>query len=296
MDSSSHHLLPLILTTLLFNLLPQTTPSQSKPPCPLNPLLTISASMSFPRHPRTAVIYPIRLPSNLSGVEADLVRYRSGSLTRHGSVFKEFSLSPGILTRPRTQRVIFVRHSLQKQSLLCFQELLSSRYRLVSPVVGLQAYDARGFNSTGDPRYIRIVLTGNSSVRIDFSGVDSVSEPLLLCAFFGADGRVSLSNQTENRVCSATELGHFALVGEAVAREGRVRHWKVVVWGVVGAVGASVLLGMLCVAVVKVRRRSLRAERIRRAYEEEALRVSMVGHARAHVADAMRTRPDLEND
>ncbi|PKA51016.1 hypothetical protein AXF42_Ash007673 [Apostasia shenzhenica] len=54
---------------------------------------------------------------------------------------------------------------------------------------------------------------------------------------------------------------------------------------------------MVTVAVGKGRRDKRRmAEMKRREYEDEALRVTMVGHVRAPAAAAVRTSPEMEEE
>jgi hypothetical protein len=104
-------------------------------------------------------------------------------------------------------------------------------------------------------------------------------------------------------VCQASDQGHFALVvggasddsggGGEAENIGVVSKWKLALFGAALGAGGTVLLGLVAVAVVTVqRRKSEMAELERRTYEEEALRVSIVGHVRAPSAAGSRTTPD----
>ena len=124
-------------------------------------------------------------------------------------------------------------------------------------------------------------------------------------------------------VCVAEKEGHFALVSEDPPRsppspspprkqrsprevedsgaggegEGRESRWKVALGSSVGAALGAFLLGLLLIAMVAraKQRTKVEEERVRRAYQEEALQVSMVGHVRAPVAAGSRTAPCIEH-
>lgn len=138
---------------------------------------------------------------------------------------------------------------------------------------------------------------------MDFSRlVGDLQRPRPLCAVFELDGNVSLSNQTASNKCASRRQGHFALVIESAKGDGseakeKVSEWKVVVVSVVAGAFGAVLLGLIVVAVASARRKRYHREEMeRRAYEEEALQISMVGHVRAPTAAVARTAPAVEND
>ncbi|XP_039010565.1 uncharacterized protein LOC120139404 [Hibiscus syriacus] len=141
-------------------------------------------------------------------------------------------------------------------------------YQLVSPILGLLAY------------------------KIDFSNVTKASNItgfLPLCASFEGNGKVTLKNQVSPNVCVASRHGQFGLVvksPQSLAVRKKMQ-WKLVVGCSVGAVLGTFLLGLLLVAMfVKVKKKARLEELARRAYEEEALQVSMVGHIRARTSPA----------
>jgi hypothetical protein len=77
----------------------------------------------------------------------------------------------------------------------------------------------------------------------------------------------------------------------------KISLWKVVVGSSVGTAIGVILLGLLLVAMfVKVKKKARMEEMERRAYEEEALQVSMVGHVRAPTATVTRTVPIIEHE
>lgn len=126
-----------------------------------------------------------------------------------------------------------------------------------------------------------------------------------LCKAVALKGSVTVTDvQAGSNTCHVWDQGHFALVlggagdGGVVAEAGEVSKWKLALFGAALGAGGTVLLGLVLVAVLSIpRHKSKVAEMARRAYEEEALRVSMVGHVRAPSAGGSRTTPDaLENE
>ncbi|KAE8683812.1 FIZZY-related 2 isoform 1 [Hibiscus syriacus] len=124
---------------------------------------------------------------------------------------------------------------------------------------------------------------------------------MALCASFEGDGKVTLRNQVSPDVCVATRHGHFGLVVELPppmpVRQKKISRWKLAVGSSIGAALGAFLLGLLLVTMlVKVKKKARMDELERRAYEEEALQVSMVGHTRAPIASGTRTTPTIEHD
>lgn len=121
-----------------------------------------------------------------------------------------------------------------------------------------------------------------------------------MCATFQLDGNVSLSYLLDCYVCNAHCQGHYAiLVKSSSSSRGEIEidTWKVVVMSCVGGGFGVVMVGMVAVAAAKGRREKARVEEMeRREYEEEVLRVAMVGHVRAPVAVGARTTPVLESE
>lgn len=257
------------------------------------------AFQSYPRYPKTGFLYRVHLPANLSNVGADTVRFRCGSLRRYGAQIKEFHLGIGVTVHPCVERVVLVRQNLGSNwSSIYYNSFKISGYQLVSPVIGLLAYNASDFNSSN--RSEIGIFAGKRPIRIDFSRIMRIEDPSLklLCASFDSDGKVSVSDQLSENVCVAARNGHFALVMEPSLpqTQSKVSGWKVAVGSSVGGVLGAFLLGLLFIAlVVNVKKRSRIAEMERRAYEEEALQMSMVGHVRAPMAAGTRTLPSLEH-
>ncbi|CAE5962355.1 unnamed protein product [Arabidopsis arenosa] len=268
---------------------------------------------------KTGVPRRVHLPSNYSDIKIDAVRFRCGSLRRYGAQIEEFHIGVGAILEPCGERLLVVRQSLGSNwSDIYYKNYDLSGYRLVSPVLGLLAYNALHDvvlgNNMSSSYQISLLLAGtNDPTTVDFGNVSgpSVVERTFLnkpmCATFELDGKVTLAGEVKPFVCAVKTNGHFGLVvtddpksnggGEKKMKKEKIGRWRSVVGGLVGSVTVGVvLLGLVVAAAVvaakKRRRREKREEIERKAYEEEALRVvSMVGHSRAFVASATRTSP-----
>ncbi|CAI0414112.1 unnamed protein product [Linum tenue] len=270
---------------------------------------------------KTGEMQSVRLPPNLSGVRARAARFRCGSLTRYGARIDEFHLGIGVNLFPCVERVMLITHNFDLNWSISFYSANYnlSGYQLVSPILGLTAYNAGKKTSNNPnssyPLEVGIRSDQGSPITINFTVAairDDHVDPL--CASFGRDGKtVSLKPPISPYLCGSTSNGHFGLVvklppappapppyaaedGGGGGEGGRVVMWKVAVGSSVGSALAIVLLGLLLVAMfAKVKKKARMVEMERRAYEEEALQVSMVGHVRAPVAVGTRTAPIIEH-
>ncbi|XP_042506374.1 uncharacterized protein LOC122082709 [Macadamia integrifolia] len=259
------------------------------------------AFLSYTGHTKTGSLYLVNLPENFSDIKADTVRFRCGSLRRYGAQIKEFNLEMGLTVRPCVERVIVIRQNLGSNwSSIYYDSFNFSGYQLVSPVLGLLAYNADDDLNSSNRSEIGI-FAGEKPIMIDFSRDVRIKAPPglnPLCASLNSDGTVSLSEQVKENVCITPRDGHFALVIAPTMpkMKGRVSRWKVLVGSIIGGgLGVFLLFLLLIALVVKVKKRSRIAEMERRAYEEEALQMSMVGHVRAPTATVTRTVPTLEH-
>ncbi|KFK39259.1 hypothetical protein AALP_AA3G221100 [Arabis alpina] len=286
---------------------------------------------NFKLNLNTGITQKIHLPSNFSSIEIDTVKLRCGSLRRYGARIGEFHIGSGVTVEPCPERVMLVRQNFGSNWSSIYStgyNLTGYNYKLVSPVLGLLAYNANPDGVATNPYEINVVATDQNPILIDFlsSKANSTLNPnpspkknsSLLCACFTSNGNTSFSEQLSAYVCKGTRQGHYALVttelpprddvddggGGMVTSStkvngggGRLSRWKVAVGSVIGSGIGAILLGMLVVAMlVKGKKKAMREEMERRAYEEEALQVSMVGHVRAPTASATRTLPSIPND
>lgn len=230
-------------------------------------------------------------------------RYRCGSLSRYGAHIKEFHLGVGITVQPCAERVLVVRQVLGfNWSSMFYSNYDLSGYQLVSPVLGILAYNGGTDINVPGPVPLQLgLVAGENPILVNFTGsIQTHQNPAMVpfCAIFQADKKLVISSPVATLVCSVQGHGHFGLLTELPAVQNRKREtwWKVVVGSSVGAVLGIFLLSLLMVAMlVKAKNRSKREAMERRAYEEEALQVSMVGHVRAPTASGTRTAPVIEH-
>ena len=264
------------------------------------------------RNLKTGVSNNVHLPSNLSGIEVEFARFRCGSLRRYGAHMKEFHLSKGVNINPCVERVILIRQKLGLNwSTIYYANYNLEGYELVTPILGLLAYNGGDDDqnvSNPNPFELGIVASENP-IKVDFTNVTrtrtskGATGNIPYCATFEGQGKVTLAKMVSPNICAATSHGHFGLVIEAIRPlnppqySRRLSQWKVALGSSIGAALGAFLLGLLLIAMfVKAKKRSKLEEMVRRAYEEEALQVSMVGHVRAPIAPPTRTVPIIERD
>ncbi|XP_059664552.1 uncharacterized protein LOC132310391 [Cornus florida] len=258
---------------------------------------------SYNKYFRTGLLHTVNLPVNLSGIGVNTVRFRCGSLSRYGARIKEFHLGIGVTVKPCVERVMVVRQNLgYNWSSIYYDNYELSGYQLVSPVLGLLAYNAGdNIDFISNPFEVGI-QAGKNPITIDFSNTPRSNNTMgliPLCARFERDGKVTLANQVMPNVCAATGHGHFGLVIESplMPMKKKASRWRIAVGSSIGAALGAFLLGLLLIALfVKVKKKARMEEMERRAYEEEALQVSMVGHVRAPTATGTRTLPAIEHE
>lgn len=273
----------LLIAILLFSDAAALTPARR-----LDSLLRNLALHSYhsPHPPKTGHLLPLHLPT--ASLSATAARFRSGSLRRYGAAILEFSVGPGTAVEPYAERLLVVRQRLDA-ALSPSSYYPAPGYRLLSPVLGLLFYNPDGAE-------LRIASI-TRPISIDFSGSagEAPSGAAPVCAFWDLASNVRLSEPAAGgKVCLGYKEGHYGLLVEegVKGRAPAVKRWKMAVGGAVGGVVGVVLLLLLLTAMVKKKKRRVKmAEMERRAYEEEALQVSMVGHVRAPVAAGVRTLP-----
>ncbi|KAG2276093.1 hypothetical protein Bca4012_019900 [Brassica carinata] len=300
--------IPFIFIILLFHL--QKSKSQTIQSAHLLDLMIRDYTIrNFNIHVKTGTIQKIHLPANFSSIDIDTAKFRCGSLKRHGTRIGEFHFGPGLSVQPCVERVILVRQNLgfnwSSSIYSTGYNLTGFNYQLVTPVLGLLAYNSNPDGVAVNPYEVNLVGTEKNPILIDFLSVKSSGNPSsvnssLLCACFTSSGNITFKEQVSAYVCLGTTQGHYALVvrdnggaGGVITppsspavndgRGGKLSRWKVAVGSVIGSVIGALLLGLLVVAMlVKGKKKAMREEIEQRAYEEEALQVSMVGHVRAN--------------
>lgn len=261
---------------------------------------------SYGKNIRTGKLHSVDLPANLSGIKVDTIRFRCGSLRRYGAKVKEFHLGIGLIIHPCVERVLLVTQNLGSNwSSIYYDNYELSGYQLISPVLGLLAYNAGDSINYSTPFELGIQAgSSKEAIMIDFTNtttkiINDTAGLIPLCASFERDGKVTLANQAAPNVCLSNRYGHFGLVIESplIPIRKKVSGWKIAVGSSIGAALGAFLLTLLFIALfVKVKKKARMEEMERRAYEEEALQVSMVGHIRAPTASVTRTVPIIEHE
>ncbi|XP_022858136.1 uncharacterized protein LOC111379044 [Olea europaea var. sylvestris] len=258
---------------------------------------------SYNKHFRTGKLHQIKLPANLSGITVNSVRFRCGSLQRYGAKIKEFHLGIGVTVHPCIERVLIIRQNLGSNwSSIYYDNYELSGYRLISPVLGLLAYNIGDGIKFSTPSELGI-QAGKQPITVDFSNttrLNITSGVIPLCVSFDHDGKVTLTNQASPNICIATRHGHFGLVVESPLipmKKKTLSKWKITIGSTIGAALGAFLLSLLLIAMfVNAKKKARMDELERRAYEEEALQVSMVGHVSTRTASSTRTLPRIEHD
>ncbi|XP_071730587.1 uncharacterized protein [Rutidosis leptorrhynchoides] len=243
---------------------------------------------------KTGTSYNVHLPSNLTGINVSTVKYRCGSLKRYGANIQEFHLGVGVDVHPYVERVLIVKQNLGNNWSNIYYDNYNQLlgYQLVSPVLGLLAYNAGDDTRFNVQFEVKIQSPKVNGIKIDFSNYTMQKNSTLhgkiqMCATFGDDGKVTLEKQVAPNICATTNHGHFGLVVQSplLPEKKKIKKWKVVFGSTSGAAIGAFLLGLLLIAMfVNVKKKARMEEEMeRRAYEEEALQVSMAGHVvRAH--------------
>ncbi|KAJ8626354.1 hypothetical protein MRB53_019661 [Persea americana] len=302
MGFRSFPLLLIIITSFFLLLLIHA--DQPSNPRLIDHLVRDHSFQCYTNHTKTGFLYPVSLPSNISGVTAHTARYRSGSLRRYGAQIQEFHLFPGTHVRPYVHRLILVLETWDHP----WSSLYNiSGFRLLSPILGILAYDATNRSELD-------IFVDKRPISIDFTNISKTPSSngiRPLCAYFDMHGNLSVydPSQASLSICEGFRQGHYALLMESLMvprkkkEEGggdgdaSEKRWKFVVGSsVVGGLLVAVLLGLLCVALVQGKKKTKIAEMERRAYELEALQIAMVGHFMAPTAGGTRTMPTIEND
>lgn len=256
---------------------------------------------------KTGTPYNINLPSNLTGITVYTSRYRCGSLKRYGATINEFHLKVGVDAHPCIERILIVTQNLGNNWSNIYYDNYDALlgYQLVSPVLGLLAYNSGEDSNFNTQFEVKIRAPEKAGIHIDFTNYTSKGNSTLdgrikMCATFRVDGKVTLEKEVAPNICGTTSHGHFGLVVQSplLPVRKKIKRWTLAFGCSVGAAIAVFLVGLLLIAMfVKVKKKARLEEMERRAYEEEALQVSMVGHViRVHTASATRTAPRIEQE
>ncbi|XP_065863451.1 uncharacterized protein [Euphorbia lathyris] len=260
----------------------------------LDAFLLNSAFNTLIRHrPRTGALYTALLPSDLSGINASIVRLRSRRLWNVGANFTHFQIPPKTKTIPHVKRLAIVYQDLGNWSSHYYN---IPGYAMVTPVVGFEV-----FNASRGKSVQRIGLdTRGRRIVIRFSNLRFFGGGAKKCvAFsFGENGGFRLDEVSEENVCYARDEGRFAIVVETKGGGGPrgKKVWLVWVLGgfVIGFGGIflGVFYGMMCKKFVKSKKIEVMEKQ---AEEDSVLETMWVGSSKMPCATVTRTQPNIES-
>ncbi|KAH9300451.1 hypothetical protein KI387_012034, partial [Taxus chinensis] len=281
-------------------------------------------------HPKTGIIYNAQVPKNMSGIQVLAVRLRSGSLRSRGMVYKEFDIPSGVVVEPYIERLVLVYQNLGNRSSHYYINLGTNwGLKLVTPVLGLLAYDnSSDVSSSGNLQEAHILAT-KKPIKIRFSGVSFPRRLAVapLCILFYLNGTVSVSNMSSSYVCTTYYQGHFSLAIQSLAptpsgsivsgfspppwskkdpnsipyettssEKHESNAWKFALGSLTGGSVVLGVTGMLGFFLHRHRQKSMITRMEHRADQEEPLQTALIGHSRAPTAPGLRTQPKLENE
>lgn len=255
----------------------------------LDALLQDYAFKSLAR-PHTGALYKASLPANLSGMEASVVRLRSGSFWTRGANFSSFHIPPRVMPIPYVRRLAIVYQNLGNWSSYYYNV---PGYSLVSPVVGFMAYDASNLSVNGITK-TNLSVTGDPiSVHFPHVLLPEGSNLTTRCVTFSVGGSVFFSELTLPNVCHTRNPGHFSIVVHLKKKEERLWKWWVIGFGF-GFVGL-VLVGLVVTVLVKFAKMKKIKKMEEKADEGEAFKTIWIGRSKMPSAIVTRTQPALEN-
>lgn len=262
-------------------------------------------------NPRTGVIYPGLVPTNLTGIGISALRLRSGSLRRRGfKNYSQISIPIGVIEQPYVERLVLVYHDLRNWSTLYYP---LPGFVYLAPLLGLLTYD--GSNLSADYVPELDIRTTKDPILVEFNGLEFVPyEGSPKCVYFGLDGSVEFDNVMNGNFCAVTKQGHFGIVVEYVApspsptvepptssgddytKMSKRRIYECIWVVIVSVIGGGIFVGVLVLYVRKCRQRKKIKGLDRIAQGGVALGTKEVmGVSRVPMAMGTRTKPVLEN-
>lgn len=285
------HIIYMIFSAVLSSLFPKVVgSSEIYDPLSLDALIRDNAFEAIARQRMTGSWSNVSLPANFSGIEASVVRLRSGSLWFSGISFGSLFIPPGVAPFPFTKRMIMVYYNLRNWSHLYYEV---PGYDLVAPVVSFSYYNASDLRAFSNER-LRVSAMGDP-LFVRFPRVVTKDEHSLKCVKLGPGGWFQFRNMTKNNVCMTRGDGHFAIVAPSPNIKRRRNMWKWWVAGIAGLLALvllSVILYTIYMLVWGVIVRKLKAE----SENGVALETTWVKTSRMPSASTIRTQPTIEQD
>lgn len=261
------------------------------------------------RHKKTGHIYNVTVPPKYSGVTAQVMRLRTGSLKRRGVTFNEFTVPKGASVEGNPRSVVMVYTNFGHNS----SYFSDTDYEFVAPVVGILVYNNSVTSGLESQPQLKLTA-GKDPISIQIPiYVSSVSTPS--CALLNSMGGWDIISKLASLpyICNSNQLGEVSLVirlpsiapepnqdnseksKERMGKEGS-NIWKIAVGAALGGIAALLALVLLCFWGRKEVDKAKIAKMEKHADNEETLQTSLIGNSRAPTAGGTRTKPVLENE
>lgn len=258
-------------------------------------------------HKKTGHIYNVTVPPKYSGVIAQVMRLRTGSLKRRGVTFNEFTVPKGASVEGNPRSVVMVYTNFGHNS----SYISDTDYEFVAPVVGILVYNysvAPGLESQPQLK----LTAGKDPISIQIPiYMSSVSTPS--CALLNSMGGWDIISKLSSPpyICNSNQLGEVSLVirlpsiapapnqdnsGNPNMGKKGSNAWKIAVGAALGGIAALLALVILCFWGRKEVDKAKIAKMEKHADNEETLQTSLIGNSRAPTAGGTRTKPVLENE
>ncbi|KAF5180170.1 putative transmembrane protein [Thalictrum thalictroides] len=248
----------------------------------------------------SGTLYKAPLSSNLTGIEASVIRIRSKSLWSKGVNFSAVSIPPRVITLPYVKRLAIVYQSLGNWSSHYYNV---NGYSLVTPIVGFTVYNASDLNPNGVLRLNLNAMKDMILIQFPLDSLPADSNSTFKCVRYG-DGAtmIEFSDMVFPSICSTRVQGHFAIVAPSIGfkkvePKKKERLWKCSVIGFAFVSFVVVMGGWIAIAVCRFVKMKRMREMEREASEGETFKAVWVGDCKMpSTATVMRTQPVLENE
>ncbi|KAK6918277.1 Protein of unknown function DUF1191 [Dillenia turbinata] len=272
--------------------------SQAQPSVSLDDFIKDYAFKTSQPKPKTGALYTVTLPSNFSGIEASIARFRSASFWQRGANFSTFYIPPRVLAMPFAKRIAIVYKNLGNLSSEYYNV---PNYTLVSPVLGFRVYDASSSNPTTPGRNLNVSIRGDPiMVRFPLVPVLEDQNVTKSCVRFGHNGLVEeFSNFVVPNLCVTRQQGHYTIVVPYVKNEENEDFFKKRKWWVIGiGIGVGLILLILVGSWVYKMMVARRIRRMERESEKEVAIDSIWIRSTSKMPSAtvIRTQPEIENE
>ncbi|KAK6920040.1 Protein of unknown function DUF1191 [Dillenia turbinata] len=272
--------------------------SQAQPSVSLDDFIKDYAFSTSQPKPKTGVLYEVTLPSNFSGIEASIARFRSAHFWQSGANFSSFNIPPRVVAMPFAKRIAIVYKNLGNFSSKYYNV---PNYTLVSPVLGFWVYDASSPNPTISGRNLNVSTQGDP-ILVRFPMVPVLEDPKVTknCVRFGHNGLVEeFSNFVMPNLCVARDQGHYTIVIPYVRNGEDEDFFEKRKWWVIGiGIGVWLILLILVGSWVYKMMVAMRIRKMERESEKgvaiDSIWIRSV--SKMPSATVTRTQPEIEND